>query len=147
MKKKQFLGFWLAIILLSIGGELAAAERMSVATSIANVRSGPGTKYDVLWQIEKYHPLLILKRSGSWCHFRDFENDEGWIHQSLINNVASIITKKEKSNIRSGPGTSFNILFTAEKGVPFKVLDQKGSWIHIQHADGDKGWIHQSLVW
>ncbi|MBW1693821.1 MAG: hypothetical protein JRJ41_06635, partial [Deltaproteobacteria bacterium] len=20
-------------------------------------------------------------------------------------------------------------------------------WIHIQHADGEKGWIHRSLVW
>jgi SH3-like domain-containing protein len=31
--------------------------------------------------------------------------------------------------------------------VPFKVLEQKGNWFHIMHADGDKGWIHDSLVW
>ncbi|MGB5421183.1 MAG: SH3 domain-containing protein, partial [Desulfobacterales bacterium] len=28
-----------------------------------------------------------------------------------------------------------------------KVLEQKGNWIHILHADGDQGWIHDSLVW
>jgi SH3-like domain-containing protein len=75
------------------------------------------------------------------------------------------------ANIRSGPGTSHNVLwkvekyfplrvieksgdwyhfedfFTVEKGIPFKVLNRDGSWIHIEHADGDKGWIHKSLIW
>jgi SH3-like domain-containing protein len=31
--------------------------------------------------------------------------------------------------------------------VPFKVLDRKGEWLHVEHADGDRGWIHSSLVW
>jgi SH3-like domain-containing protein len=38
-------------------------------------------------------------------------------------------------------------VFQAEKGVPFKVLQRKGKWLQIRHADGDKGWIHQKLVW
>ena len=79
--------------------------------------------------------------------FRDFEGDQGWIHKSLINKISSIITKKEKSNIRSGPGTTFKVLFSVEKGIPFKIIKKKGAWIHIQHADGEKGWIHRSLVW
>ncbi len=130
-----------------ICGDLASAERLSVAVQVANVRSGPGITNEVLWKIEKHHPLLILKKSGSWYYFRDFEGDQGWIHKSLINKISSIITKKEKSNIRSGPGTTFKILFAVEKGIPFKVINQKGTWIHIQHADGEKGWIHRSLVW
>ncbi|MGD8882880.1 MAG: SH3 domain-containing protein, partial [Desulfobacterales bacterium] len=36
---------------------------------------------------------------------------------------------------------------TVEKGIPFKVLKRENNWIHIEHADGDKGWIHKSLVW
>ncbi|MGA7144470.1 MAG: SH3 domain-containing protein [Desulfobacterales bacterium] len=27
------------------------------------------------------------------------------------------------------------------------MLNRKGSWIHVQHADGDKGWIYKTLVW
>jgi len=147
MKKKHYLYLWLIIILMLICGDLASAERLSVAVQVANVRSGPGITNEVLWKIEKHHPLLILKKSGSWYYFRDFEGDQGWIHKSLINKISSIITKKEKSNIRSGPGTTFKILFAVEKGIPFKVINQKGTWIHIQHADGEKGWIHRSLVW
>ena len=147
MKKKRSQCLWLIIVLILFGSGMASAKRLSVGVPTANVRSGPGAKYEVLWQIEKYHPLSIIKTSGSWYYFRDFEGDQGWIHKSLINKIPSIITKKEKNNVRSGPGTTFKILFTVEKGVPFKVINQKDSWIHIQHADGDKGWIHKSLIW
>ena len=147
MKMKHCLYLPLIIVLMLICSGVATAERLAVAVPVANIRSGPGTTYDVLWQVEKYHPLSILKKSDPWYQFRDFEGDQGWIHKSLIGKISSIITKKEKSNIRSGPGTNFKILFTVEKGIPFKVVNRRDSWIHIQHADGDKGWIHNSLVW
>jgi len=144
---KMKLCAWITFILLMVFSSAASAERLAVSVSVANIRSGPGKNYDILWQIEKYHPLSFFKKSGSWYHFRDFEGDEGWIHKSLVRKIPSIITKKEKCNIRSGPGTGFTILFTVEKGIPFKVIKHKGSWIYIQHADGDRGWIHKSLVW
>jgi len=134
-------------ILLLLFSSAAWAERLAVAVSVANVRSGPGENYDILWEIEKYHPLNIIKKSGQWYHFRDFEGDEGWIYKPLVRNISSFITKKENCNIRSGPGTGFAIVFTVEKGIPFMVIKRKGSWIYGQHADGDKGWIHKSLVW
>ncbi len=137
----------ISIVLLIIFSSAALAERLSVASSIANIRSGPGTKYDVLWQVAKYHPVLVLKKSGKWYHFRDFEGDKGWIHKSLVHKIPSVITNKENCNVRSGPGTKYKILFATEKGIPFKILKRKGNWIHVQHADEDKGWIHKSLIW
>jgi len=138
---------WITFFLLLVLGTVASAERLTVSVSIANIRSGPGEKYDIIWAVEKYHPLDVFQKSGEWYHFRDFEGDEGWIHKSLLNQFPSVITKSDNCNIRSGPDTSFEILFEVEKGIPFKVLERKGSWIHILHADGDKEWIHDSLVW
>jgi SH3-like domain-containing protein len=138
---------WKTFFLLLVWVSAASAERLTVSVSIANIRSGPGKNYDILWSVEKYHPLDVFQKSGQWYHFRDFEGDEGWINKTLLGNFPSIITKTENCNIRSGPDTNFEILFEVEKGIPFKVLERKGSWIHIQHADGDKGWIHESLVW
>jgi SH3-like domain-containing protein len=135
------------MILLLVFNSLAWAERWAVAVSVANVRSGPGENTDILWEVEKYYPLNVFKKSGQWYHFRDFEGDEGWIYKSLVSKIPTIITKNEKCNIRSGPGTGFSIVFTVEKGVPFKIIKREGSWIYIEHADGDKGWIFNSLVW
>ena len=134
-------------VLLIICSADALAERLTIKVPLANIRSGPGTKYDIIWKVEKYHPVVVLEKSGPWYFFRDFEEDEGWVHKSLINKIPSVITNKIKCNIRSGPSTKYDILFTVEEGIPFKIIKTKGKWINIQHADGDRGWIHKSLVW
>ena len=143
MKNYVLITFFLLLVWVSV----ASAERLAVSVSIAKIRSGLGENYDILWAVEKYHPLDVFQKSGQWYHFRDFEGDKGWIHKTLLGKFSSVITKNESCNIRSGPDTSFEVLFEVEKGIPFKVLKRKGSWINIQHADGDKGWIHESLVW
>ncbi len=125
----------------------AHAERLAVTAQVANIRSGPGTHHSVLWKVERYFPMLVIDKSGEWYQFKDFEGDKGWVHNSLVGKVPAVITKNDACNIRSGAGTSHAVLFTVEKGIPFRVLERKGSWIHIEHSDGDKGWIHKSLVW
>jgi SH3-like domain-containing protein len=124
-----------------------AAERLAVTGEVANVRSGPGPDYSVMWQVQQYHPVEVVQKEGNWCRFRDFEGDEGWIHDSLLGNVEAVITRKPECNVRKGPGTQYDIAFTVSAGVPFKVLDRQGSWIRVVHADGDGGWVHRSLVW
>ena len=89
----------------------------------------------------------MLARSGKWIHFKDFEGDEGWIHQSLVTNTPTVITIKTKCNVRSGPGTQNRILFSVEKGIPFRTVEKKDNWIQVEHADGDRGWIYKTLVW
>jgi SH3-like domain-containing protein len=134
-------------VLLILPGLVFAQERLSVSAGIANMRSGPGTKYDVLWQVEQYHPVRIVEKKGNWYKIKDFENDVAWLHKSLLDKTEGVITIKDKCNVRSKAGTKSQVLFTVEKGVPFKVLSRKGNWIKIEHADGDVGWIYKTLVW
>ena len=134
-------------IILLLGASCLLAEPLTVIANIANVRSGPGTKYDLIWKVEKYHPVNVIDKKGKWYRFKDFENDEGWMHKSLLDKVPAVISAKDKCNVRSGAGTNYDIVFTVDKGIPFKVISRKGKWLNIQHHDGDKGWIHQSLVW
>jgi SH3-like domain-containing protein len=128
-------------------GSVALAQRLTVTSDVANIRSGPGTQFDILWQVEKNHPIEVIDKTDKWYRFRDFEGDEGWVHESLVGQIPAVITKSEKSNVRSGPGTGYKIKFTVEKGIPFRVLQRKNKWVFVRHADGDKGWIHSSLLW
>ena len=139
----------LIIMMLAIflGTAAAWAERLSVSVPLANVRQGPGTEYKLLWKVEKYHPVEVVQKKGGWVYFRDFEGDKAWVYGKLVDDVESVIVVKDKVNVRSGPGTNHDVVFTVEKGVPFRVLGRRGDWIEIQHADGDKGWIHKNLVW
>ncbi len=139
--------FVLLIGLLLAAGPAAAAERVAVKGSVANVRAAPSTKADTLWQIEQYHPLLVVEKRDAWYRFKDFEGDEGWIHSSLVDKSNTVIVSVRWANIRSGPDTEHALVFDADRGTPFKVLLKEGSWLKIEHADGDVGWILDSLVW
>lgn len=138
---------WVLIALLFIAGGAAASERMAVKVDIANIRAKPDTQSDTLWQVEKYYPLLILEKKDSWYRFKDFEGDIGWIHESLVDDTPTVIVKVDRANVRADAGTQYDLVFDAQKGTPFKVLEKKGRWLKIQHADGDEGWIFNSLVW
>lgn len=132
--------------LLSYCGSVFA-KTLSVCVNRANVRTGPGKQYEVIWEVGKYYPVKIIKKSGKWYKIRDFEDDEGWIYGDLLKNIPSVIVKKNEINVRKGPGTEYKILFKAEKGVSFKLLKKKGMWLKVQHADGDIGWLYKPLVW
>jgi SH3-like domain-containing protein len=135
------------ILLLALAGMVQAAERMAVSADIANVRSGPNVGDDLLWQVEKYHPLSIVEKRGGWYRFKDFEGDEGWISAALLDNTPTVIVKVPRCNVRTGPSTDHPVSFTAEKGIPFKVLQTQGAWIEVVHIDGDRGWLLNTLVW
>ena len=125
-----------------------AAERISVSSRPeANIRSGAGNNFDVLWKSEKYYPFSVIKKAGDWYQVKDFQGDEGWVHQSLVGNTPSVITTKDKNTLRSEPKPDAKVLFSVGPGIPFKVLKRNNKWILVEHADGDKGWIHESTVW
>ncbi len=130
-----------------LSGAAMAAERMAVKASIANLRDGAGTKNKVLWQVEKYHPFLVLSKKKDWYEVKDFEGDTAWIHKSLLGKISAVITTKTKVNVRSKPDKKSKVVLRVERGVPFKVLKRQGNWIRIEHADGEVGWIYKTLVW
>ena len=134
-------------MVMSLSAPVQAAERMSVKVSLANVRTKPDAKSELAWQVTKYHPFLVLKKKGDWYKCKDFEGDRGWLFKKLLVKTATVITIKENCNIRSGPGSKNRILFIVDREVPLKVLKRDGRWIKVEHEDGDKGWIHASLVW
>jgi SH3-like domain-containing protein len=142
---KKTLLYTVLVFVLSVG--TASAERLSVAVNKANVRSGPGKNYEVLWSVGRYFPVDIVKTSGDWRQIRDYEGDVGWIHHSLLKEIPSVIVKGSLVNVREGPGKDTKVLFQAETGVSFKVEEKKDKWLRVKHADGDTGWMHESLVW
>jgi SH3-like domain-containing protein len=147
MIRKLICGLILAALFPFLGSAAIASQRMAVKSDVANIRAKPDMKADTLWQAEKYYPLLILEKKGDWYRFKDFEGDVGWIHDSLVDDTPTVIVKVNRANLRADAGTQYALVFDAERGTPFRVLEKKGRWIKVQHADGDVGWIFNSLIW
>ncbi|MDW7771427.1 MAG: SH3 domain-containing protein [Desulfobulbaceae bacterium] len=139
-------------LLAGIASPAAALEMVSISGNNVNMRSGPGTNYKVMWELSNGFPLIVLKRSGDWLRVRDFEGTIGWIHTSVSAKSPHMIVKvhknsKNRINIRSGPGTNYQIVAKAYYGVVFKTMQQKNGWVNVQHADGVNGWVKRTLLW
>ncbi|MBU0481689.1 MAG: SH3 domain-containing protein [Proteobacteria bacterium] len=126
----------------------AKAETMvSINGPKVNMRSGPGTSFSVLWELGDGFPLKIVGSKGDWYKVEDFEGDGGWIEKSLVHRDPHMIVKKQRINVRSGPGEGYRIVGKANYGVVFKTLKQKNGWVKVKHENGLAGWVTRSLLW
>ena len=151
MKTKTFQRLFLAtfgtIFILSITAAGQAAEYVSVKKDGVNIRSGPSTNNNVIWQVFESYPLEVLKRKGKWANVVDFEGDQGWIYDTLISSKKTVIVNVDTANMRSGPTTDNPIIATVKKGVVFEALERNDDWIKVRYKNEITGWMHNSLLW
>lgn len=134
--------------LLVLATDVLAAQWLSVDGNRVNMRKGPSTKNQVIYTLGRYYPLEVLEKKGSWYRVRDFENDRGWIHSSVVaTQVRGVIVSSKKVNVRSEPTTDAQIRFRTDYGVAFRVLDSRSGWVKVKHPQGHTGWIYGKLLW
>ena len=138
----------LALTFLFIGSSPALA--LCIKNEKANLRKGPGTKYEKLWQVFQYMPFKLLKTKNNWKQVQDLDGDTYWVHAPLTTQKYKCAAiKNNQTNLRTGPGTKFPKVKWApvDKYFSMKVLKIENNWVHIEDASGDKAWIYRPLVW
>jgi len=126
------------------------ADALCVTVSEANLRSGPGTKYEKTWEVFKYMPFKKLSQKGNWYKVQDVDGDAHWIYRKLVSSkFECAVVKVDKANIRSGPGTQFDKKYFSPslKYDSYKVLARKGEWVKVLDEFGETGWLFRKLVW
>jgi len=134
------------MLILGLAGMSRAAEYVSVVKDGVNMRSGPATSHEILYQLPAGYPLKVLARQGKWLKVTDMDGDKGWIFGSLVSKTPHVIVKVREGNVRSGPGTNYSKVGTVAREVILRKVEQKGDWIRFSHPRL-KGWIHRKLVW
>ena len=140
----------LCLLFLAVGNVQAAM--LSISGDNINLRTGPGSKYRVLWELGRGFPVEVLKRSGEWYRVRDFEGTVGWVHRDGVDSTPHMIVKTNKTNrkpinLRSGPGEKNGIVAKANYGVVLQTLEQKNGWVKVRHEQGVIGWVRRDLLW
>ena len=123
-----------------------AAEIVSVTNDDVNLRSGPGTKYSVLYELPAGYPLKVISTKGEWLKVGDFENDQGWIYAPLVTKSRYVIVTVKEGNVRSGPGVNHDKVGSVSREVILKQVNREGDWVQISHPKL-KGWVHRKLIW
>ncbi len=148
MKKLFKICFIFGCTCLLASTSAFAADYLSITTDNANVRTGPGTNYPASMELFEGYPLKIDKKEGEWYKITDFENDSGWVHESIVRKDDTVIVNAGSSvNMRSGPSTKDSIIADVERGVVLTRISEEGKWTKVQHSSGTTGWIYSSLLW
>lgn len=52
----------------------------------------------------------------------------------------------DRSNVRAGPGTSYDVVATVDPATPLTGVGYTQDWVHVTLADGRGAWIFAALV-
>ena len=140
--------FLVVIMALAVAcSAVQAADYVSVAKNGVNLRSGPGTQNEAIFQLPAGYPLLVLERKGAWIKVQDYEGDKGWIQQSLVSNSPTVIVRVREAKIRSNPSASAPEAGKAAKDVILNRTGAQGVWVKVSHPNLSTGWVQKDLLW
>ncbi|MEE6450058.1 SH3 domain-containing protein [Gottfriedia acidiceleris] len=134
---------------------------ISTYKSIGNgvhVRTGAGTSYQILGSVNKNQKLDVISLSNGWYKIK-FNGSTGYISASYVEKVTesnnSISNQVVSSGnyfstgngvrIRSGAGTSYQILGSVNKNQRLDVISVSNGWYKIKY-NGVTGYISSSYV-
>jgi len=88
--------------------ELLSTEPMAKAIDLANVRSGPGTNYDVVGGLETgiAAPITGKNDSGDWWQITLATGQQGWVYGPLVETSGDIGKIALATNIAPPPPTA-----------------------------------------
>ena len=120
----------------------------SIAKDQVNLRTGPSQDSEILLVAPQGYPIQVVNKSGQWAQFRDWQDNQGWVFASLISDIDTAVILVEKANIRAAAGTSSSVAASASIGEIYRILGQKGDWVHLGYYDTNTplGWIRDDLV-
>jgi len=147
MRRSLAISFLAAAALL-LG--LTHAEALCVSADTANLRSGPGTNHEKVWEVYRYMPFKQVASKGPWRRVRDVDGDTYWVHSKLVTSrYKCAVVKSDEANVRTGPGTKYRKarINPAYKYYSYKVLEVRGKWVKVINQYKDVGWIYKQLLW
>lgn len=137
-----------AILLVLSVATFASADILSVKDNSAEIRDSSNPYIaQVILVVPQNYPLTVVQEDGDYYKISDYMGRQGWINKASIESGRTVVVKVDSGNLRNGPGMKHDVMFRADRGVAFKVLEQKDDWLKVEHESRRIGWISRSLVW
>jgi uncharacterized protein YraI len=148
----------------------AVAGTGTVLVSRLNMRSGPGTQYNILGVLTRGQTVSLAgyrDASGTWTMINR-DSGQAWVSalpaflQTSVpvssmpvwtgavpgspppsGNTATVGSSVSYLNLRTGPGTSFAVIRALPAGSVVTLVGRNSSstWLQVRTADGTVGWM------
>ena len=131
---------------LQAADEAALPRFVSIKSGDANIRTGPGKRYPIKWQISRKNvPVEVLAEFEQWRKIRDVSGDEGWVHQSMLSSNRFVILQSQQI-LRKSDSQSSRPVAKLEAGFIAKLKTCTEEWCQVEVND-ISGWALRSGVW
>ena len=126
----------------AIAPPASAADVFRTTASTLNMRKGPGTKYKKVAKLPRGTAFTVLDEDGNWYKIKVLRTGEtGWVSKTYTTKyaTATIATRTDPLNVRTGPGTNRSVIGSIRKGAKVTVKSQSGDWFYVNYGSL-KGW-------
>lgn len=138
MNKKIVLAGAFSIIIMFSMSLFIYAQDAQIDGRHLNVRSGPGTEYETITQVNSPEQYPITEEKEEWVKLR-LPNQEGWVHRDYItitsNNLETDTMKPEQKEAKETDQAEQTKLNQAD---PFHTADLSGKVIVIDPGHGGR---------
>lgn len=140
----------LAILLcltIAVGGTTARADACegagTVTASALNLRSEPSTASATLVTLPQNTVVLVTGETEGWYKVW-YRGTSGYVSRSYLlfatqadSDFGTGTVTGSSVNVRSGPGTGYAVVGTANKGDTMSVAGVSGGWFKVRYQNGD----------
>ena len=121
---------------------------VSLKSGKAYMRTGPDLRYPIKWVYQRAGmPVEITQEYDVWRKIRDFEGDEGWVHQSMLSGERHVIVVgKDLALMRDSVSDNGRLVARLEPGVIATVGKCNRQSCQIDTGDY-QGWVTRKYLW
>jgi SH3-like domain-containing protein len=129
------------------GSGLPVPRFVSLKFNEANLRTGPGNEYPVLWQYRQTGlPLLVDAEFGVWRKVRDAEGITGWMHGAGLSLRRMAFIHESMAKIYQQDNIESGVVAVAEKNALLELESCPKNWCRVT-TDTVKGWVQRTAIW
>jgi SH3-like domain-containing protein len=121
---------------------------VSTRAEEVNVRRGPSLGQRIDWTfVRRGSPLQVTDEYGNWRRVRDAEGAGGWVHQSLLSGVRTVLVQApERVILRAGASEGAAVRAVLEPGVVARLEGCDPDWCQIS-VEAVEGWAPRTALW
>lgn len=154
--------FVMALLLAALLPSVAAAQNVdaeaglsglpvprfvSLSANEANMRSGPGEKYPIIWVYRRAGlPVEVIREYGIWRQVRDVQGTVGWMNKNLLSGERTAYVTRKVRTLYARSDLASKPVWRVEPGVIAKIVVCEEAWCQLS-IDGKSGYILRNQIW
>lgn len=121
----------------------------SVSADVAILFDGPSERANRRYVVVRGTPLQIVSELGRWRKVRELDGEVLWADAGSLGAPRHVIVSRALVSVRRTPSEVGELLFQAERGMLFEVVDgaAPAGWLKVRDATGGEGFVAAVDVW